>query len=176
MFNRSLIAQLTLLTAALGAYAESPEYRVKAAFLFNFAKFVTWPEPDFSLQPNVSLCLVGQDPFGAALTNLENKSVQGRPLGVRREVKPADLKTCHVVFFADSEREQIPALLKALGDAPVLTVGEGDKFCGQGGMISLFSANQRIQFEVNVDAAQQAGLRMNAQMLKLAAAIHGGKR
>jgi YfiR/HmsC-like len=176
MWKRSLIALLAFLVTRFSANAESPEYKLKAAFLFNFAKFVTWPEAEFAAQPKVILCLVGEDPFGTDLSILENRPVQGRPLTIRRAVKAADLKTCHAAFFADSARDQIPALLKTLGDAPVLTVGEGDRFCGQGGMISLLSVNQKIQFEVNVDAAQQAGLRMNAQMLKLAAAIHGGRR
>jgi len=103
-----------------------------------------------------------------ALASIDGKSVQGRTLRVRRGLRPLEIKSCHVAFIAASEERRIPELLRAAAKAPVLTVGDSDGFAEGGGMIGLINADNRVQFEINNDAAQRANLKIGSQLLRLA--------
>jgi hypothetical protein len=168
---------MLLLSALLAApaSAQSPEYRLKAAFLLNFAKFTTWPEPEFSSASQIALCIVGSDPFGEELASIEGKKVHGRDLIVRRGVKPEELKSCHVAFISDSEQPRLAQVIATLGSAAVLTVSDLPNFCEAGGAIALLTSGARVQFDVNLQAAERASLKLNPQVLKLAKTLHGSK-
>lgn len=150
------------------------EYQVKAAFLYNFVKFVEWPAA--ALPPNsaVSLCVLGQDPFGSDLeSTVEGRVLNGRPLQIRRSERLGDLDTCHVLFISSSERAGVATLLAALKGTSVLTVGETDGFATQGGMIGLTLEKNKVRFEINVLAAERARLRISSQLLRLAKSLVG---
>lgn len=157
------------------AYAQTPqEYAVKAGFLYNFPKFVEWPAGAFS-DANFLLCVVGADPFEAALDTLNGKSVGGRPLVVRRYSAADPLGQCQILFVSDSERRRLGQILAAIGKAPVLLVGEMENFTRLGGMIQFVTTDKGIQFEVNVDTARRHGLKFSARLLQLASTVIGGK-
>ncbi len=99
---------LLMLTGPLGAAAEESEAKIKVAFLFNFAKFVSWPEPEFSAQPTITICVSGESTLDNALNVLKGKSAQGRDVIVKRDVKLGQLAHCHVVFICSSESTQVP--------------------------------------------------------------------
>lgn len=157
---------------------EVSEYQVKAAFLYNFTKFVQWPADVFSDEKSpIIIGLIGEDPFGSALDRaVRGKSVRGRQLTVKRLKWGENLKDCHLIFIGSSERKRAAQILKILKGASVLTVGEMEHFNQQGGIINFISENQRVRFEINADAAGQARLTISSKLLSLARNVHGGQR
>jgi hypothetical protein len=154
----------------LGADQAAPsEYAVKAAFIFNFAKFTEWPAAaSGATRDPIVLCAFAGEAHGTALAAIEGKSVQGRIMRVRRGVRPDEVKLCHMIFIAESEERRIPELLRAVKGSPVLTIGDAEGFAGAGGMIGLITADNRVQFEINNEAVQRAQLKIGAQLLRLA--------
>lgn len=167
-----LLGLLSFLSLSLFARGEPGEEQVKAAFVYNFAKFVEWPESAFeSKEDPMVLCIAGKDKVGAALQLLKQRAVQGRPLHIN--VLPANrdsLKNvlCHILFIASSEEQRQQDLLAELENAPVLTVADNIEFVKQGGMISLYVEAQRVQFSINQNATHNNGLKLSARMLQLA--------
>jgi hypothetical protein len=159
-------------SSALGESA-APEYRVKAAFLFNFARFVEWPEAVFG-PPGAPIVfgVLGEDPFGPALDEtLEGKRINGRPLEARRFADLKHLQPCAVLFVSHLESKDLEETLEALREAPVLTVGEGHRFARLGGIVSFFLEDNRVRFQINAEAARRAGLRISSRLLELARAM-----
>jgi hypothetical protein len=157
---------------AVGVGAETPtEYKVKAAFLYNFAKFVEWPPPAAS-GDEMRLCVVGADPFGAELDELvAGKTVQNKWLRVARLSVSDDIEQCQVAFINAADREDLAYVLRRAHDAHALTVGESHAFIGRGGIISFVMDGNKVRFEINAAAAERAGLRISSQLLKLAARV-----
>lgn len=151
------------------------EYEVKAAYLFNFGKFVEWPPRAFEKADSpVTICVLGRDPFGPALDELvSGKTVLDRPVAVRRFAKAPRPSDCHILFLSASERPRQKAILAEVGGRPVLTVGDSEGFFGAGGIMAMRIEEDRIRFDVDLDAARRAGLRLNSQLLKLAGNVRG---
>lgn len=156
-----------------GARAQSPtagEYQVKAAFLYNFAKFVEWPPSGFSdASAPLRICVFGQDPFGQELRDItREKIVNGHKLQVDQVVDLKLARACHVLFISSSEKAQLTSILESLRGTDALTVGDAKGFVQQGGMINFLLENNRVQFEVNQKAAEQAGLKISSKLLNVA--------
>jgi len=163
-----------LLAAAAAANAQSggSEAELKAALTLNFARYVEWPERAFaSREAPFQFCLVGRDSLGAAFSALESRTLQNRPVKVRRNVPPDDTRGCHVVFASELEERRVPLLLRSLAGQPVLTVGDADGFIDNGGAIGIVPGEQRLQFEVNRAVLDQARLKASSQLLKLARSV-----
>jgi uncharacterized protein DUF4154 len=159
-----------------GARAQSPtasEYQVKAAFLYNFAKFVEWPSSSFSdASTPLRICIFGQDPFGQELQNIANeKIVNGRKLSVSQVADLQTAKACQILFIASSEKAQLKQVLESLRGSGALTVGDIKGFVEAGGMINFVLENQRVRFEVNRKAAEQAGLKVSSKLLNIAKSV-----
>jgi hypothetical protein len=168
---RVLCLVLTLLAGGT-PHAAAPEYQVKAAFLFNFARFVEWPTPAMAASPAFRICVVGDDPFGPLLSEtLSGKTVHERPIQVDHPATTTDILACHIAYIAPSESSQLPRLLAAIAGRSVLTVGETTEFASRGGMIGMHLEDNKVRFDVNAEAAQQAGLRVSSQLLKLAVRV-----
>jgi len=160
-----------LLSAGFGARAqEANEYLVKAAFLYNFAKFVEWPPQAFKNPADpIVIGVLGKNPFGDALA----RAVAGKALGARafqvREISDAQqAAACHIVFISSSERKRFGSLLAGIGNAAVLTVGETDNFAAAGGIINFKIDGGNVRLQINVEAARKAQLRISAKLLSLA--------
>ncbi|HZR20379.1 MAG TPA: YfiR family protein [Verrucomicrobiae bacterium] len=154
---------------AYGATSVS-EYQLKAAFLYNFTKFVDWPPKAF-LVPDAPIVIgiVGDDPFGNEIDDLvRGEVVRDHALIVKRIPPDGDLRSCHVLFISRSEKERLPALLSQLKESPVLTVSDMDRFGEQGGIINLVLENKAVKIEINPTAAERAGLQVSAKLLRLA--------
>jgi len=167
-------ATLLVLSAAIVAVAEvrAPEYEVKAAFLYNFAKFVEWPPGSERNTHAFRICLVGDDPFGALLTEtVAGKTVQDRPIEIAHPDSAPELGRCQMAFIPRSQVRQLPRLLAGLTGASTLTVGETEDFARGGGMITFHIEENKVRFEINAEAAQRAGLRISSQLLKLATRV-----
>jgi len=148
------------------------EYRIKAAFIYNFAKFVHWPDNAFPEKDSpLVLCIMGEDPFGDALDMLKGKTVRGRPLRILKVSQIAHLPTCHIVFVASSQHALLPGYLEKLRGRPILTVSDIPGFASLGGAIGFFMVNERIRFEINRKAAEVNGLQISSQLMKLARII-----
>jgi hypothetical protein len=160
--------------AKAGADARSDlEYQVKAAFLFNFAKFVEWPADAF-VGPEAPLvvCVMGKDPFGESLDQVvRGETVNGRPLAVRRTRQILEARSCQIVFLAESERGRQNELLSSMDGASVLTVGEDDGFLSSGGIIRFVLEENRVRFEVNLAAAEANRLKLSSKLLRLARSV-----
>ena len=148
----------------------SDEYHVKAAFLYNFARFVEWPGATFRTQHDpLVICVLGADPFGSALDEtLAGKQLDGRALQIVRIPDASQANACQIVFISSSERKKIGAILAALPAAGVLTVGEMDSFATAGGIINFTLNKGRVSFQVNPRAAEKAGLQISSRLLSLA--------
>jgi len=158
---------------AAASRAESPqpgEYQVKAAFLYNFAKFVEWPARALpSTSPSMTLCVLGDDPFDRDLEQtVQGKTVGGRELVIKRFKVMQELTACHILFISASESRRLPQILAGLKGSHVFTVGDTEQFTELGGMINFVVQENKIRFEINVDAAERAALRLSSKLLKLA--------
>lgn len=170
------ILLLTALALSAGRGLAAPpepggfkEYQVKAAFLFNFALFVEWPEAAFSsADAPISIGVLGADPFGTALDQaVEGETVRNRPLVVKRSRKVDDLKTCHVVFVCKSERPQLDQILAGLSASGILTVGDIPDFARRGGCVGFYLDGNKVRFEINASAARKKNLKLCPQLLSL---------
>jgi hypothetical protein len=150
---------------------------VKAAYIYNFAKFVEWPAAAFATpQAPLVLCVAAKDGLGGALAGIDGKPVQGRALQVRRAVKPDEFKSCHLLFVPDSEAAATPELLRKVGRLPVLTIGEREGFAAGGGGIGFVPGEERVKFEINPDAASRASLSISSQLMRLATIVRDAGR
>lgn len=155
------------------AQSDLSEYQVKAAFLFNFTKFVEWPDGSFEdPQAPIVVGIIGDDPFGDDLGRIiAGQKVQGRSLVIRRERWGDDLRRCHVLFVSASEHEHSSRILGSVQSASVLTVSDMEGFAKAGGMIEFVTEENRVRFIVNLDSANQSKLRVSAKLLALARVI-----
>lgn len=166
-----LLALATLMPALSRADVSAAE--IKAAFVFNFAKFVEWPERAFP-DPHspIQLCVAG-DGLDGHLSRLDGKEAQGRPLRVRALDQYEPTAGCHILVLANGPGERAQRL-QSLGHSAVLTIADSGDFPREGGMIGLFVIANRVQFSVNLGAAQGAGLKLSSRMLQLAYSIQEG--
>ncbi len=158
------------------AYAQTPltrEYQIKAAFLYNFTKFVEWPADRFADEnAPLILCVIGKDPFGAILENsFVGKTIKGRAIIINRNIGMDNLKSCHLLFVSSSERERVPQIVASVSGASVLTVADMDRFANQGGGINLVRRRNKIRFEINPDAVNRAQLTLSSKLLELATIV-----
>ncbi len=172
----------TALIGALGAFPapagadESGEYTIKAAFLYNFAKFVTWPESAFNNDRSpIVIGILGNNPFDRLLEKtVEGKQIDGRDFVIKRFKRFEEVERCQILFVGISDTDRIARLFDALDLHGVLTVGDADRFARTGGMIGFFMEDDKVRFEINVDAAEMSGLEISSQMLSLARLVSGG--
>jgi hypothetical protein len=174
--RRRVLCRLALL--ALTAFAgrvnaaepAADEYRVKAAFLLNFAKFIEWPAEAFKSPGDpLAICVLGQNPFGSALEDLiRDKTVANRPFVVREVSNAQQAGKCQMVFISSSERKRLHSFLEDLKGRSILTVGEADDFTANGGVINFKLKDSRVRIEIDPAAAERAKLHISSKLLSLA--------
>jgi len=157
--------------------------KVKAAYIYNFGKFVTWPDTAFQDESApVVIGVIGSQSFVDILDDtVRGKTVRGRKLLVKRvkfeKGKRVDgLRSCHILYISPSERDREHTILRALDKASVLTVGDEESFATNGGMIGLALREGRVVFYVNREAVKDAELKLSAKLLKLARLVRSHKR
>jgi hypothetical protein len=168
-------AILMLVGGARAQSATAGEYQVKAAFLYNFAKFIEWPPSGFrDATAPLQICILGRDPFGQGLRDLvSTKTVNGRKFEVDYLVDMQLARACHILFIASSEKARVKQILERMRGTVALTVGDTEGFAEQGGMIDFVLDNDRVVFEVNRNAAEQAGLKVSSKLLSVARVVIG---
>lgn len=171
----NLLSVLLLLGTSLQLCAQEPgpafdEYQVKAAFLYNFAKFVVWPQGSFASPTDpIVICIVGQNPFGSGLDDMvQGKKVGDRGFAVRRFPDTLQAGQCQILFIGAAEWKRTRSLLDAVRSPGVLTVGETDDFTELGGIIAFRLDGPRVRIRVDLHAADHAKLRISSKLLSLA--------
>ncbi|MBI1824306.1 MAG: YfiR family protein [Nitrospirae bacterium] len=150
------------------------EYQVKAAFLYNFAKFVEWPQEAIAGGQPFVIGILGQDPFGNELDEaVAGKTVREKKITVKRFSKIEEAIHCHLLFISNSEDQNLAQILRRLEGAPVLTVSDMGQFAEKGGVIQLVTDQNKIHFAINMAAAERVGLKPSSQLLKLSRIITG---
>lgn len=149
--------------------SQAPEYQLKAAFLFNFAKFVDWPPEVFpDPQSPIVIGIVGENPFKDYLeTAIRGKAINNRAVVLKVFTANLEITNCHILFVSSSEKSHLTELFRTLATAPVLTVSEVDGFTGAGGMINFFSDEKKVRFEINNESATRARLKISSKLLAL---------
>ena len=171
----TIMFTVMVVTAVYGAPSVSAEsrmpseYQVKAAFLYNFAKFVEWPDTAFtSKSAPLNICILGKNPFNASLDDIRDKTVSRRPLSIRMNPGIEKLDQCHILFISASEKNQLSYIIQRLNNASVLTVADMEGFTSAGGMINLVMQDNKVSFDINLKSARLAGLNISSRLLKLA--------
>lgn len=160
--------------AFLAAQEPRPgEYQVKAAYLYNFSRFVEWPAQIEAIKNTpFEICVLGKDPFGPVLDSiLSGEAIGGSSLVAKRISKPEEALACRVVFVGTSEESHLKDIVTVLDKASVLTVSDIPKFSERGGMIGFVLDGDKVRFEVNVSNAMDAGLTVSSDLLKVAVAV-----
>jgi hypothetical protein len=147
---------------------EPPEYRLKAAFLYNFALFTEWPA---DLGGTLNLCVHGTDPFGTEIDSLQGKAVGGRSIAVQRRADGESLDGCQIVFVSPSVIHALPRILEGVRGRPVLMVADSQGAARAGVALNMTLAQSKVGFEANLKAARGAGLNLSSKLLRLATEV-----
>jgi YfiR/HmsC-like len=172
--HRSLRLPAWCLALALTAFATAvasddlPEYRLKAAFLYNFALFTEWPA---NIGSTLNLCIYGRDPFGEEIDALQGKPVGDRRVAIRRIASLEGLTACQVVFIAGPSSDGISRVLSSLRGATALTVADAPGAAAQGVVLNMIVVKSKITFEANLTAARAANLKLSSKLLSLATEV-----
>jgi hypothetical protein len=175
---------LVLLLLGIGTFLTGPcpsrasdtpslEYKVKAAYLFNFCKFVEWPGKKLpGADTAIIIGVVGEDPFGDILEEtVKGKAINGRKLVVKRFAPGEDIQSCDLLFISRSLKDSLDSILHRVGSQSVLTVSEVEKFAQRGGIINFIIVNDSVKCELNLDAAERAGLKISSKLASVARVI-----
>ena len=167
--------------AGTGLLAQQPkpsEYQVKAAYLYNFGRFVKWPTGIAAVKgDSFAVCVLGQDPFGSTLdSTLAGEALDGKPVVIRRIARPQDAADCRILFVSSTEEHHLKEILAAIDQAGVLTVSDIRGFSLRGGIIQFVAEGDRVRFEINLASAESARLVLSSELLKVAAAVRRSPR
>jgi hypothetical protein len=148
------------------------EYQLKAAFLYNFAKFVEWPTPAAGSRSPLVIVVFGRDPMGPALDQaVWGKTLNGRPFVVRHTNRVREVLPCHVLFVGADEVRRVREALQSVEGTGVLTMGESEDFLESGGTVRFVVENNKVRFVINLEAARRSGVRISSKLLSLAQVI-----
>jgi YfiR/HmsC-like len=167
------VAGMLVCASCVNAQKSNPtEYEVKAAYLYNFGRFVEWPAKVSAASESFSICVLGDDPFGATLdATIAGESINGKKVVLTRITKPQDAASCRILFISSSEESRLKEVLATLDKTSVLTVSDISQFTQRGGMIRFVTEANRVRFEVNLAIAEHAGLTLSSQLLKVAVSV-----
>lgn len=169
--NKCKIAALVLM-AFLITSLQSPsrEYRIKATFLFNFTQFVEWPANTFENDNDpLVIGVMGGNPFGSFLDQLvQGEKINGRPLIVQHYTNARDIKSCHILFVNDINAEGLKEIMISMKGRHVLTASDASNFISQGGIIRFINEDNKVRFQINLDAAKKNDILISPKLLRLA--------
>jgi hypothetical protein len=173
MFSALLILFLLYPSNLPAQQTKASEYEIKATYLYNFGRFVQWSASAVAVKgDSFPICVFGQDPFGSILdSTLSGESIGGKTVVAKRVSKPQEALDCRILYISASEDSRLKEILTGLDKAGVLTVSDIPQFSQRGGMIQFVLVGNKIRFEVNLTSAQDAGLTLSSDLLKVAVAV-----
>jgi hypothetical protein len=144
------------------------EYEIKAAFIYNFSKFVEWPDNVISPSADsITLCIIGNNPFGNMIRAIEGKAVKNKTLSIKNITSPVNIKGCNILFIASSEEDNLKPILSQAAKNHALTIGDTEGFDKMGVIINMFIEEDKVRFNINIDAAERSGFKISSKLLKL---------
>lgn len=167
--NIILIVVFSIATLSLNTYAKEKkptDYQIKAAFIYNFLKFIEWPQ-DLH-EGSITICILGDDPFGNAIDIIKGKYVSKKEILVKYCYSIEDVEEGDILFITSSEKKNIESLISSVKGLSILTLGDTNKFSQKGVIINFYIERKKIRFEINVVAAKQAGIKISSKLLNLA--------
>ncbi len=165
---------VVVLCSTLYVHADSQsksEYEVKSAFIYNIINFVEWPI-DKGLNDAIKLCVVGKNHFGTSLDSFEYNTIGDQVLALKYVQSFQNIGDHNVVFICPSEKKRLKQILQSLAGTNILTIGDTKGFAQQGVIINFYIKDEKVRFEINVDAAKRANLKISAKLLRLAKIVH----
>ena len=157
------------------SWAQRPkpsDYQVKAAYLYNFGRFIEWPRVVTAKSGPFTVCVLGQDPFGSTLdATMAGETIAGRNVVAKRISTPEESVNCQILFLSAAEAGRLNKIMEGLDKEAVLTVSDMPQFAQRGGMIQFVLEGNRVRFEVNLIATQHAGLTLSSDLLRVATAV-----
>ena len=183
--TRRIVCRWVWLTAAALAWAlvavpktqaqaaKPTDFQVKAAYLYNFGRFVEWPPKVTPTKTgSFTICVLGEDPFGRALDDIvARETIRNQSVAVRRVSNPRESLDCQILFISSSEANRLNKIIDVLDNTAVLTVSDIPQFSEHRGMVQFVTEGSRVRFEVNLSATQKAGLTLSSELLKVATAV-----
>ena len=163
-----LCAASSACLAPMASADELPEYRLKAAFVYNFMAFADWPADTAS---TLTLCIVGEDPFGKDVDALQGKAIGQRSIALQRKSAAESIKNCHAVFVATTAIDGLARTLDSVRARPVLTMADSPGAMRRGVMINMAVVQGKVTFEANLLAVRAAGLNLSSKLLRLATEV-----
>jgi hypothetical protein len=171
------IASTALLCISTGRAQDVPESSLKAAFIYNFAKFTEWPEDILPATATFSACVLGDSQIRDALERtVKGRQLSGRGISVSQVAIQGKLRSCHLLYVSSVTPAQVAEIVAAVRGAPVLTISDGDDFMRQGGIAQMFVENGRMRFDLNLEIAKLSRLQLSSKLLVLAAHVHEGPK
>ncbi len=176
VFLKILCAILLFFPNAAFSKDNAIEYKIKAAYLYNFTKFVIWPETPFK---TFNLCIWGQDPFGRLINPMVSRSVNNKPIKIYRLESIEKATHCQIVYFGKSGKQwnaadfSVAGMLSITSQKNTLSVGESKYFAQAGGMIAFIFKEKKIKLQINLKAVKQSPLKISAQLLEVAELVNG---
>jgi len=179
---RKVIIVFLLISAWIGVFGmhcvraqptdAAAEYKIKAAFLLNFAKFITWPEDSFA-EDNApfKVCVLGEDPFGTALSTIESRTVANRKVDLYYVNSLEEAIGCHLLFISASEKNNLASIRETLKDLPITTVSDIEGFAEHGGIIEFLTREDKVAFTINLNRARKQRLNIPSALLSLATKV-----
>jgi len=170
------LAALVSLSKLSFAQDNSIEYKIKAGYLYNFTKFISWPENE---SETFNLCIIGKDPFGSIIDPIEKRTVKNKPIRLYRFQSIAEAKYCHIIYFGGSNQHLRKIDLALSGILTVgsiensLTVGETKKFSQVGGMFAFFLKEGKVKLLINQQALKKSNLEVSAKLMEIADIYEG---
>ncbi|MDD2758741.1 MAG: YfiR family protein [Methylomonas sp.] len=166
------IALLFFICVGLAQGNEELEFKIKAAYLYNFTKFISWPDKN---TPTFDICIVGNDPFKNLLDSLETKTAQGKPIHIIRNVATNQMSDCHIVYFDDSVPHLNPRTLAKTLVVGSLSVSSQPLFANSGGMIGFVLEDEKVKLHINLHAVKKAGLGISAKLIEVSTLVEEGE-
>lgn len=170
----ALVSILFLLITPLQAsYSSDNESKLQAVYMYNFLKFVHWPDNGFSsIQDHYEICIIGKNPFGSLLDSWKTKKINNKTINISYSSSSKRIKKCHMVFIGQTDNKSYINSLNDLQGRGILTVSANKKFAQRGGIIGFVMYKNRVRFNINRTIAQKKGLDINSKLLELAISIY----
>ena len=169
-----LMSLLLLCKTTVYAEDQTSEYKVKAAYLYNFTKFVSWPEATLPGDTQtLNICVLGKNPFGSLLEPITHMKTQGRTISIENieDVRALEKKSCQILFISASEQGTVAKLLRKTAKMHILTVSDMVGFAHHDGIIGFVVKDDKVRLEINLSAARQADLTISAKILEIATVV-----
>jgi hypothetical protein len=149
------------------------EYEIKAVFLYNFSKFFEYPRDFLPSRATLNMCILGDDPFGSAVDIIMDETAEDeRKISVNYVKSMKELRNCHMLFISSSEKRNVPQVIESIRGQHILTVGDSAGFAQNGVIINFYMERNKVHFEINIHAANRAGLKISSKLLNLARIIY----